>query len=126
MNALPERRNFADPYVPRELLESMATEYLGDADPADPRCSTVFADVHGLPPLLIQVGQDEILFDDAARIHAAVRAAGVDTTFAPWAHGIHVPVFLSAGIPESALAVEQLAAFLKLYARSDTAGAAVS
>jgi acetyl esterase/lipase len=122
-----ELRNLADPYVTRELLESMATEYLGDADPADPRCSTVFADVHGLPPLLIQVGEDEILFDDAARIHDAARAAGVDTTFAPWAHGIHVwPVFISAGIPESALAVEQLAAFLKLHARSDTAEAAVS
>jgi epsilon-lactone hydrolase len=122
-----ELRKLADPYVSRELLESMASEYLGDADPADPRCSTVFADLHGLPPLLIQVGEDEILFDDAARIHDAARAAGVDTTFAPWAHGIHVwPVFISAGIPESALAVEQLAAFLKLRARSDTAESAVS
>ena len=51
-----ELRKLADPYITRELLESMATDYLGGADPADPRCSSVFADLHDLPPLLIQVG----------------------------------------------------------------------
>ena len=122
-----ELRKAADPYVTRELLESMATEYLGGADPADPRCSSVFADLHDLPPLLIQVGEDEILFDDATRIRDAARAAGVDTTFEPWTHGIHVwPVYISAGLPESALAIEHLTAFLKLHARRDDAKAGVS
>ena len=122
-----ELRKVADPYVTRELLESMAAEYLDGADPADPRCSSVFADLHDLPPLLIQVGEDEILFDDATRIRDAARAAGVHTTFEPWAHGIHVwPVYISAGLPESALAIEQLAAFLKLHARRDDAMAGVS
>jgi epsilon-lactone hydrolase len=111
-----ELRKDADPYVTRELLESMAAEYLDGADPADPRCSSVFADLRGLPKLLIQVGEDEILFDDAARIRDAASAAGVDTTFQPWTHGIHVwPVYISAGIPESALAIEELAAFLKIH-----------
>jgi monoterpene epsilon-lactone hydrolase len=115
-----ELRKLADPYVTRELLESMATEYLDGADPADPRCSAVFADLHDLPPLMIQVGEDEILFDDAARIRDAAISAGVDTTFQPWAHGIHVwPVYISAGLPESSLAIEQLAAFLKLHAQLD-------
>ena len=122
-----ELRKVADPYVTRELLESMAAEYLDGADPADPRCSSVFADLHDLPPLLIQVGEDEILFDDATRIRDAARAAGVDTTFQPWAHGIHVwPVYISAGLPESALAIEHLAAFLKLHAQRDDAKAGVS
>jgi acetyl esterase/lipase len=112
-----ELRKHMDPYVTRELLESMASDYLGDADPADPRCSSVFADLHDLPPLLIQVGEDEILFDDAARIRDAAQAAGVGTTFQPWTHGIHVwPVYISAGLPESALAIEDLAAFLRLHA----------
>jgi monoterpene epsilon-lactone hydrolase len=115
-----ELRKLADPYVTRELLESMAAEYLGVADPADPRCSSVFADLHDLPPLLIHVGEDEILFDDATRIGDAARAAGVDTTFQAWTHGIHVwPVYISAGIPESALAVEDLAAFITRHARHD-------
>ncbi|HEY2501474.1 MAG TPA: alpha/beta hydrolase fold domain-containing protein [Mycobacterium sp.] len=121
-----ELRKLSDPYVTRELLQSMATEYLGGADPADPRCSAVFADLHDLPPLLIQVGEEEILFDDAVRIRDAAVTAGVDTTFQPWTHGIHVwPVYISAGLPESALAVEDLAAFLKLHARSAGAKAEV-
>jgi epsilon-lactone hydrolase len=121
-----ELRKLVDPYVTRELLQSMATEYLGGADPADPRCSAVFADLHDLPPLLIQVGEDEILFDDAVRIRDAAMAAGVDTTFQPWTHGIHVwPVYISAGLPESALAVEDLAVFLKLHARTAGTGAEV-
>jgi monoterpene epsilon-lactone hydrolase len=122
-----ESRKLADPYVTRELLESMATEYLDGADPADHRCSSVFADLHDLPPLLIQVGEDEILFDDATRIRDAAVSAGVDTAFEPWAHGIHVwPVYVSAGLPESALAIERLAAFLKLHSGPDGADAALS
>src|SRR5271155_4546036 len=47
-------------------------------------------------------------------------SAGVDTTFPPWPHGIHLwPVFISAGIPESALAIEELARFFRLHARCD-------
>jgi epsilon-lactone hydrolase len=114
-----ELRKDADPFVTRDSLEFMAAEYLGGAhpaDPADPRCSAVFADLHDLPPLLIQVGENEILFDDAVRIRDAALAAGVDTTFQPWTHGFHVwPVFISAGIPESALAIEDLAAFLRQH-----------
>jgi acetyl esterase/lipase len=116
-----ELRKEIDPYVTRETLESMAHDYLDGADPADPRCSSVFADLHDLPPLLIQVGENEILFDNATRIRDAAVAAGVDTTFQPWAHGLHVwPVFISAGIPQSALAIEDLAGFFRLHARSDT------
>ena len=111
-----ELRKDADPYVTRELRKSMADEYLDGADAADPRCSSVFADLRDLPPLLIQVGDDEILFDDAARIRDAAMAAGVDTTFQPWIHGIHVwPVYISAGLPESALAIDDLAAFLRAH-----------
>jgi epsilon-lactone hydrolase len=122
-----ELRKNIDPFVTRETLESMASEYLDGADPADPRCSAVLADLHGLPPLLMQVGENEILFDDSRRIRDAAVAAGVETTFQPWAHGMHVwPVFISAGIPESALAIEDLASFFRLHARSDTAEEAAS
>lgn len=64
--------------------------------------------------MLIQVGENEILYDDASRIRDAAAAAGVDVSFESWRHGIHVwPVFISAGLPESAAAVERLAAFFK-------------
>jgi epsilon-lactone hydrolase len=115
-----EQRKATDPFVTRETLESMASEYLDDADPADPRCSAVFADLHDFPPLLIQVGENEILFDNSTRIRDAAVAAGVDTLFHSWAHGVHVwPVFISSGIPESALAIEDLASFFRLHARRE-------
>jgi monoterpene epsilon-lactone hydrolase len=109
-----EQRRDLDLYVTRALLESMAADYLGDSDPADPRCSAVFADLNGLPPLLIQVGDKEILYDDATRIRDRALTAGVDVTFESWEHGVHVwPVYIATGLPESALAIEHLATFLK-------------
>jgi epsilon-lactone hydrolase len=109
-----EQRRDLDPYVTRALLESMAADYLGDSNPADPRCSAVFADLTGLPPLLIQVGDNEILYDDATRIRDRALTAGVDVTFESWKHGIHVwPVYIATGLPESAQAIEHLATFLK-------------
>jgi epsilon-lactone hydrolase len=109
-----EQRRDLDPYVTRALLESMAADYLGHSDPTDHRCSAVFADLNGLPPLLIQVGEKEILYDDATRIRDHALSAGVDVTFESWEHGIHVwPVYIATGLPESAQAIEHLAAFLK-------------
>ena len=116
-----DARNDRDPYVTRPLLESMAADYLGGSDGADPRCSAVFADLSGLPPLFIQVGENEILYDDATRIRDHALAAGVDVTFESWEHGIHVwPVYISSGLPESALAIEHLATFLKQGTSADS------
>jgi len=112
-----EERKDLDPLVTRQMLDFTATDYLAGADPRDPRCSAIFADLHGFPPMLIQVGENEILYDDATRIRDAATAAGVDVAFESWRHGIHVwPVFISAGLPESAAAVERLATFVKAQA----------
>jgi acetyl esterase/lipase len=111
-----EQRKHLDPLVTREMLEFTVAEYLTGADPRDPRCSAIFADMHGLPPMLIQVGENEILYDDATRIRDAATAAGIDVAFESWRHGIHVwPVFISSGLPESAAAVERLVTFVKTY-----------
>jgi acetyl esterase/lipase len=75
---------------------------------------TAVVDLHGLPPLLVQVGENEILYDDAIRIRDAASAAGVEVTFESLKHGFHVwPVSVSAGLPESSAAIEHIAAFLK-------------
>ncbi|MCU1700814.1 MAG: Alpha/beta hydrolase fold-3 domain protein [Mycobacterium sp.] len=111
-----DQRKEMDPYVTRALLETMAAAYAGDGPRNDPRCSAVFADLHGLPPLFIQVGENEILYDDATRIRDAALGAGVEVTFESWRHGIHDwPVYISAGIPESAIAIDHVAAFIKAH-----------
>jgi monoterpene epsilon-lactone hydrolase len=109
-----EKRKHLDPLVTREMLESTVTDYLAGADPRDPRCSAIFADMHGFPPILIQVGENEILYDDATRIRDAATTAGVNVAFESWRQGIHVwPVFIPVGLPESAAAIERLATFFK-------------
>ena len=66
--------------------------------------------------MLIQVGESEILYDDAIRIRDAATGAGVEVTFESWRHGIHVwPVFISSGLPESAAAIERVASFFKTH-----------
>jgi acetyl esterase/lipase len=60
----------------RRAIRTRARDYLGDGDPADPPISPIFADLTGLPPLLIQTGSHEVLLDDATRL--AVKAAADD------------------------------------------------
>jgi acetyl esterase/lipase len=109
-----EERKHLDPLVNRQMLESTVTAYLAGADPRDPRCSAVFAEFRGFPPMLIQVGEKEILYNDATRIRDAAISAGVEVGFESWPHGIHVfPVFISVGLPEAAAAIENLATFFK-------------
>ncbi|MFG2785358.1 alpha/beta hydrolase fold domain-containing protein [Streptomyces prunicolor] len=73
-----DTRRAADPLLSRELLEPRVTDYTAGQDPALALISPVFADLSGLPPLLIQVGSHEVLLDDAVRL--AQQAAGADVS----------------------------------------------
>jgi epsilon-lactone hydrolase len=66
----------ADPAFCPDAFPVRVKDYAGPADPADPLISPVFADLRGLPPLLIQAGSNELLLDDAVRL--AARAAAGD------------------------------------------------
>jgi len=68
-----------DPFLSPQGLEQSAVSYAGAARRDDPLISPLFATFYGLPPLLIEVGSHEILFDDAARLAARAKAAGVET-----------------------------------------------
>jgi len=63
-----------DPVVRKEGLVGMAQAYLGGQDPKTPLAAPLHADLHGLPPLLIQVGDAETLLDDSTRLDARARA----------------------------------------------------
>lgn len=79
-----------DPMVKEDVLLWMAKQYLGDANPKAPLASPIYADLTGLPPMLIQVGGAEILLDDANRLAARAEANGVDVTLKVWANMVHV------------------------------------
>jgi epsilon-lactone hydrolase len=100
-----------------EFCRAVARLYLGDADPRAPLASPLFADLRGLPPLLVHVGTHELLFDDARRFVGAARAAGVDVTFAVWEELWHdFQMFVS--MPEARRALAEIAAFVQTHARA--------
>jgi len=67
----------SDVWLSRAHCETWAKHYLGDLHPRDPRVSPVYANLEGLPPMLLLVGDREVLLDDARRVHHNALAAGV-------------------------------------------------
>jgi acetyl esterase/lipase len=110
-----ESRKELDPMVQQEGLLRMAGHYLGGADPRHPLASPLYADLSGLPPLLIQVGTAETLYDDAARLAEQAREAGVNVTFEPWEDMIHMWHSFAAVLPEGQQAIERVGEFVLEY-----------
>ena len=102
-----------DPMVQKEGLVGMAGVYLADADPRSPLAAPMYANLDGLPPLLIQVGASETLFDDAVRLDEKARAAGVETTFEEWDDMIHVWHIFAPILDEGQQAIERMAEFMR-------------
>ena len=83
--------------------------YLAGADPRDPTVSPLYADLHGLPPLLIQVSASEMLLDDALMFAERAGEAGVDVALQIWDDTLHV--FQQFDLPESAEALAGIGEF---------------
>ena len=106
-------RAHLDPMVQKDHLLRMAKLYLGDLHPRTPLAAPLYADLSGLPPLLIQVGTAETLLDDATRIAERAKKAGVDVTLDVWEDMIHVFQAFAAMLPEGQQAVEQIGEYLR-------------
>jgi len=75
-----ETKREADPLMSREALESRVTDYTQGQDAALGLISPIFADLSGLPPLIIQAGSHEVLLDDAVRLARQAATADVEVT----------------------------------------------
>ncbi len=100
-----------DPILDPDSLQMYAGYYAGDHDLTAPLLSPTYADLAGLPPLLIQVGTDEILLDDARHLAERASEAGVDVTLEVWDEMFHVFQLISF-LPETKKAVDQIAEFV--------------
>ena len=80
----------AEPMLVKEAMPLWVNNYLGDADPKNPYASPLFADLHGLPPIYIQVGTDELLLDDSTRFAQKAKEAGVAVTIDIYEGYFHV------------------------------------
>ena len=107
-------RAAADPMVSAESLLVIGQLFLGDdGDPHDPLAAPLHADLSGLPPLLIQVGDAEVLLDDATRLAAGVTEAGGEATLEVWPDMIHVWHGSAGFVPESDQAIARIAEFTR-------------
>ena len=103
----------ADPMVSRTLLDVCTEAYVGSQDPKAPLASPLFADLAGLPPLLIHVGTAETLLDDSRRFQVAAEKSGVDSTLEEWDEMIHVWHTFAGMLPEAQQAIDRVGAFIK-------------
>jgi monoterpene epsilon-lactone hydrolase len=109
-----ETRAASDPLNNRSMLLAVARNYLGaSGDPRDPLASPLYADLSGLPPLLIQVGDREVVLDDARMFADKARAAGVTVDLEVWDEMIHVFQLFPSELPEARRAIARIGDFLR-------------
>ena len=80
----------SDPITDGDNISEIAQLYLGSTDPKNPLASPAFADLTGLPPLLIQCGSDEVLMGDSLLLEEKAHSCGVMATLEIWANMVHV------------------------------------
>jgi monoterpene epsilon-lactone hydrolase len=108
-----ETRAEEDPLSTRAALASTAMLYLGDHDPRDPRASPLYGDLTGLPPVMIHVGEDEVLLDDSLRYGEQVERAGGTSEVHVWEGMVHVFPSNVAVLRAAKEALDDIADFLR-------------
>ena len=105
----------ADPIVRPAIVAEMARAYLAGADPKTPLASPRFADLSGLPPLLIHVGRDEVLLDDATGLAECLKVAGGAARLEIVPRMVHVWHWFLPMLDEAQTAVDEIGAFVNAH-----------
>ena len=87
--------------------------YIGGGDYKAPLASPLYANLKGLPPLLLLVGTSEVLLDDSTRFAEKARAAGVAVELEVWDEMIHIWPYFAAILPEARQAIDRMGAFIR-------------
>jgi epsilon-lactone hydrolase len=102
----------SDKLFSRTSAEEAAPAYLGGADPMNPIASPLFGDWNGAPPLLILVGDAEVLLDDSRKLADVAKAAGVDVTLSVYPEMPHIWTMSYPAFPEAVEGVTEMAEFV--------------
>jgi epsilon-lactone hydrolase len=102
-----------DPLIQKPYLMELAKSYLGEASLRTPLASPLFADLKGLPPVLIQVGSAETLLDDSVRLAGVLGAADVAVTLEVWPDMIHAFPLFHQQVAAARRAIERAGAFIR-------------
>lgn len=105
-----------DPIFPEgassPLSSQIEADYIGLADPRNPLISPLFGDWRGMPPILLHVGEDEVLLDDSTRLADRMRAAGGEAVVVIWPGMWHVFQAFAPFIPEAGRSIRQIGEFI--------------
>lgn len=107
-------KGFKDPLIPPKAAKLYTQSYVGHNDARDPLISPVFGNLRGLPPLLVHVGEDEILLDDAKRITRLAQSADVDVRLEIYSRMWHVWQLYLA-LPQAVQSLGDIAQFLQSH-----------
>ena len=105
----------ADVMLNKENADRFAAWYLGGTDPKTPAASPVFADLAGLPPQLVHVGDAEVLLDDSLTYANKAKAAGVEVTLEVWEDMMHVFPAFEGFLPQAAESIEKIGKFVRRH-----------
>jgi acetyl esterase/lipase len=108
-------RRKQDPVIDAGRNDGFSKSYFPGYEATHPLLSPLFADLSGLPPMLIQVGDAETLLDDSTRLAAAAESDGVDASLEVWDGMPHVFQFFAPVLPEADAAVQSLAEFIRAH-----------
>jgi epsilon-lactone hydrolase len=104
-----------DPSLTTGFVKTMIQHYIGEQNPRLPLISPHHGNLGGFPPMLIQVGGDEILLSDSVRLAENARIAGVDVQLAIWPKMWHVWHTLVPVLPEAKQAIREIGTFIQLH-----------
>lgn len=104
-----------DPTISHERHEKIAEMYYDQADPKNPLISGLFGNLAGLPPTLVQVGDIEVMLDDARVFAERARAAGVSVELDVWERMWHVWQQYVPDVPEAQQAIDKMGEFIKRH-----------
>ena len=106
-------REAADPIFSGKVVNSLSSFYVGTEDAHNPLLSTINADLHDFPPLLIEVGHDEVLLDDSLHLAEHAKAANVPVELTIWDDMWHVFQAYAYVLPEGQQSLENMGRFIR-------------
>jgi monoterpene epsilon-lactone hydrolase len=106
-------KNADKDWILKKDLELLRRVYLRKHDPRDPLASPIYGDLQNFPPLFIQVGTHETLFDDISDFVARAKEANVDVTFDAWEGMFHGWQIFSSMLPEGQQAIDNIGVYIR-------------
>lgn len=107
-------RASVDPIINPQILPALIPVYLGqNTSPTDPYASPLFGNYSGMPPLLLQVGDVEVLLDDSTRLAKHAREQGCDVTLDIWDGMPHVFQGFAPFLPDASEAIAKIGQFIR-------------